>query len=89
MFEIGQRVRVTARFRDEASAPANPSTVVARLRLPNGTVSTPSVTNPSTGEFRVEHVPAAPGRYRVRVTGSGGVDASEVIEFVVNHDEVG
>jgi hypothetical protein len=89
MFEIGQRLRVTAQFKDESSAPANPSTVTARMRLPNGTVSSPSVTNPSTGMYRVEHVPTLPGLYKVRVTGSGGIDQSQVIEFVVNHDEVG
>lgn len=89
MFEIGQRARVRGEFTNEAGALTTPTTITARLRLPDGTVSSPALSTPSTGVVQFEVVVTQPGLHKARITGSGGVDASQVVEFVVNHDEVG
>lgn len=89
MFEIGQRARITAEFRDESGVLTNPTTVTAKLRSPAGVVSSPSVTPVSTGVYKLEVVPSVSGEYRVRITGSGLVDTSQVLRFVVATDEVG
>lgn len=89
MFEIGQRVRVRGEFTNEAGTLTTPTTRTARLRLPDGTVSSPALTSPSDGVVQFEVVVTQGGLHKARITGSGGVDASQVIEFVVNHDEVG
>lgn len=89
MFEIGDRARVRGEFKNEAGVLTTPSSTTARLRLPDGTVSSPALANPSAGVVQFEVVLTQGGRHRARITGSGGVDQSQVIEFVVNHDEVG
>lgn len=89
MIEIGERTRITGEFRNEAGALANPTTVTVRLRTPAGVVSSITPTSASTGIWSFEVVPDMGGRYKARMTGSGGIDQSRMIEFVVNQDEVG
>ncbi len=69
MFEIGDRVRISGTFKNEAETPTTPSTTTARLRLPDGTLSSPALTNPSAGVVQFEVVVSQPGLHKARITG--------------------
>lgn len=82
--EVGQRVRLTATFRNQASALANPTTVTIRVRRPSGAVETLDETNDSTGVYTAEVVVDAAGQWVATAIGSGnGVDTAITTRFGV------
>jgi hypothetical protein len=48
---------------NEAGAPVNPATSTCTINLPDGTVVTPSLTNPSTGQLRLDFATTQEGRH--------------------------
>lgn len=83
MYQIGQRIRITVTFRNEAGTPTSPSTVTGTLTLPDGTTSALAMSG-SAGVHTAEVVATQAGRHYVRVVGSGTVDAAAVGGFVVD-----
>lgn len=67
-FDLGDTVPLSVDVLDAAGAPVNAASVVLTLSLPDGTTATPAFTNPSTGRYTVNYVPAMSGRYAVRWT---------------------
>lgn len=51
LYDVGDDVRVTASFVDDAGTPYDVSTTVCEVTSPSGVVSTPAVTHPGTGEY--------------------------------------
>lgn len=81
-YDIGDQVQVQATFTDSAGTVTN-TTVVLTVERPDGTVSTVSTTNPSTGVYRGTVTVDAEGHWHYRFGGSGTIIAAEVGEFYV------
>lgn len=78
-YQRGQSVKLSCAFTDSAGSAANPTTVTCQVEEPDGTettytnVSTPAITNPSTGTYELILVPDQSGNHTARwkgVTGS-------------------
>lgn len=70
-FDVGDSVPIAVDVKDSAGAPANASTNALTVTLPDGTTTAPSVTNPSTGEYRATYVPTQAGRHAWRFVTTG------------------
>jgi hypothetical protein len=73
VYDVGDGVRATWTARDLAGAVASPTTVVAKLKDPAGTVTTPTPTQSGTGVYYVDITLNAEGRWYVRFEGTGAV----------------
>ena len=82
-FDIGDKQRFTATFRDDTGALKDPSTVVATLREPDGTISTPSVSPVSTGVHKVDLSFTKSGRHFLEFVGTGDVVSAQGTEFYI------
>ena len=82
-FDTGDRERFKATFKDATGALANPTLTVATLREPDGTITTPTTNNLSTGIKAVDITFTQTGRHFLRFTGTGAVVSSQGIEFYV------
>lgn len=71
-YYLGDPVALGVTIRDTAGAPASATTVVCTIALPDGeTTETPTVSNPSTGNYTVTYTPEATGIHLVRWVASG------------------
>jgi len=73
-FDVGDTVRLRARFTDESGNPVDPSSVSLRVRRPNGETITPAVTRESAGNYRADVVVDMPGVWHYRWEASGGAE---------------
>lgn len=74
-YQRGQSITLSVAFTDAAGAAANPTTVTCVVEEPDGTettYTTPTITNPSTGTFRLAYVPDQSGNHTYRWTGTTG-----------------
>lgn len=86
-YNIGDLVTITADFTVVATGDEiDPSSVVITVEAPNGTTSTPSVSNPSTGSFTVQTAATMPGTYRYRAVGTGAAQAAGQGFFLVSQN---
>ena len=76
-YDVGDRVTIQATFTDENSVLTDPDTVQLEIKNPAGTVTTPSVSNPSTGVYEGSVLFDADGLWWYRWEGTGTVDAAE------------
>ena len=81
-YYVGQLVHVTAVFTLSGTA-TDPSAVVVSVKDPNGTMTTPTATKDSTGNYHVDVSAIVAGRYFVRFAGTGVVQAAAEQEFDV------
>lgn len=72
-YDIGDKVRVTATFKDVADALVDPTNVVLKFKDPSAVVTTPTVTRTSLGIYYAEQSITAAGvwYYRAEATGTG------------------
>lgn len=88
-YDIGDAVICEATFKNEAGAVTNPTSVVFKYELPDGTETTETwpgdadITNPSTGTFRRVVQPTMSGRHTYRFNGAGAVIAAVEQVFIV------
>ena len=68
MIDLGDTYSTEFAVEDIAGAPANPSSSVCSLTLPDGTVVAPSLTNPSTGVLRLDYVTVQEGHHFGTIT---------------------
>jgi hypothetical protein len=70
MYDIGDTFRATVTVRDAAGTPVNASTITLTYTLPDGTTSTPSITNPpaQTGIYINDFVITQAGRHTLAWT---------------------
>lgn len=68
MFDLSDSVPLAVDIKDSAGALTNATTITLTLSLPDGTTTSPAVTNPPTvtGQYRVTYVPVQEGRHLVR-----------------------
>lgn len=86
--DLGDTVRLTASCKDPGGILANATTVALTITLPDGTTSSPAVTNPPavTGSYTLDYTTVQAGLHRVRwlftTPNSAYTDALDVREAV-------
>lgn len=75
-YDIGDTVRLTATFTNESAANADPTTVTVSIRAPDGTVTTPTATQSSTGVYYCDLAVTMAGVWRYRFAGTGALVAA-------------
>ena len=81
VYDIGKQVTVSATFRAAATPPAvgaltDPTTVVAKVRKPDGTVTALTVAHPSLGVFTATVTIDQSGAWTFRFEGTGALVSS-------------
>lgn len=92
LFDIGDVVRALARFRNVAGVLTDPTSVVGRVRKPDGTlgdVTFAKDTPPVTGEYIASIAIDQSGDWWVRATSTGTVASSVESIFTVRERRVG
>lgn len=69
-FFIGQQIKIRLVFRNQAGQIINPTAVTAKVKNPDGTVTTPTASLVDGG-YEASITPTMAGRYYVRGEGSG------------------
>lgn len=64
-YDVGASVPIAVDVKDSTGALANSASVTLTITLPDGTTTSPTVTNPpaNIGQYRFTYVPTLPGRY--------------------------
>lgn len=84
---VTTQIRTTATFRTLLGALSN-TTAVCSVKAPDGTVSTPSVTNDSTGVYHADVTLDQAGTWYVEWQGSGTVIAASDTAIAVRQSYV-
>lgn len=83
-YPLNTQLRLAAAFTDATSgATVTPTTVTITIRAPDLTTTTPTVTNPSVGNYQTLVLPTQSGRWLWRASGTGAVAAQQDGEFEV------
>jgi len=82
-YDLGDVVPLGITITDSTGANANASAVTCTISLPDGTTSTGSVTNPSTGQYNCDFTPTQVGRHAVRWVATGTNASAYSDEFLV------
>jgi hypothetical protein len=89
-YDLGDVVPLGITITDSTGANANASAVTCTIILPDGTSSTGSVTNPTTGFYNCDFSPSQVGRYSVRWLATGTNASAFTDDFVVrDYAEIG
>jgi hypothetical protein len=83
LFDLGDIIPLTIEIRDANGALANAGgTVTLTIGLPDGTSTTPTVTNASLGRYQCDYIPTLVGRHAVRwvATGTNSSAYSDVFD---------
>jgi hypothetical protein len=83
---IGDATTRTVTFKNVAGDPTDPTTTTATLYLPDGTSSSPAITNGTTGVRSVTITPTMSGTHRLKWAGTGAVAEVEWDVFTVDPD---
>lgn len=65
-FDLGDVVPLTVSITDSSGVAANAGAVTLTIGLPDGTSTSPSPANPTTGRYQVDYTPTVAGRHSVR-----------------------
>jgi hypothetical protein len=84
-FDLGDVVPLTVDIKDSNGTAANAGAVALTITLPDGTTTSPAVSNPSTGRYQVDYATVQAGRHSVRWVATGAnasayTDAFDVAE---------
>lgn len=71
MYDVGDLVVLAFANTDTSGNPANATTMVLTVTAPDGTTSTPTVTNPQTGSYTASYQTTMVGLHGVRWVGTG------------------
>jgi hypothetical protein len=83
-YDVGDEITLEATF-DVDGVLTNPTSTVCTVRKPDGSTTTPTVTNPSTGKFQAKVTPAVGehGDWQYRFDGTGTAKAGGRKMFLV------
>ena len=83
----GNLVVLKASFTDQTGDPADPDTVVCKVKRPSGVIDLPAVIKDSVGNYQAQYslTGLAAGSYAYRWDGTGAVQASGVGSFNVSN----
>jgi hypothetical protein len=90
-YDIGTAVTLTATFRNDDGALADPTAVTITVKKPSGTTDVytgGALTHPSTGVYEVVVTPTESGNWRWKAVGTGAVTVAEQDVFQVARDRV-
>lgn len=81
-YDVGDLVRVSAEFRDDSDALADPTAVELKFRTPAGVVTTwqveaGEIVKDATGKYHADINITANGRWAYKFIGTGAVQAVE------------
>lgn len=82
-YDLGGVVTLTATVTDVNDAPANAGAMVCTLTVPDGTTSTPGVSNPATGIYTASLAVTVAGLYGVRWVATGANAGAFADSFTV------
>jgi hypothetical protein len=82
-WDLGDAVTLTYTNRDASGNPADTTTMVATISLPDGTSATPSVTHGATGVYSTIYTPSQYGRHLIRWVATGTNPSGFTDEFTV------
>lgn len=82
-YDLGDVATLAIQIKDNTGTLANATSVVATVTAPDGTTSTPSVTNGSTGNYSVAFTATQVGRHSIRwvATGTNAGAYTDVFEI--------
>ena len=83
VYDLGDVVALGVTITDANGNPANATAVVATITAPDGTSSTPSITNTSAGLYDLSYTPSQSGRYTVKWVATGSNASAYADEFTV------
>ncbi len=70
-YDLGDVAALSVAITDTTGAAANAGAVALTITLPDGTTTTPTVTNPATGSYTAAYTPTQSGRFGVRWVATG------------------
>ena len=91
VYQVGDKIRLSAAFTDIDSAAQDPGGVQFKIRAPDGTITTyiystdAELVKDSTGNYHVDYLIATAGRYRYRFAGVTTGQAADEGEFRVQN----
>lgn len=88
LYWISKTVVIEWTIRDLAGVLTN-GTIAATITLPDGTTAAGTVSNPSTGFYRISYDPTMAGTHAYRLVATGAVDSAEEGTFIVKASLVG
>ena len=71
MYDLGDPVDLQVQIKNPQNVLENATTVVVTIALPDGTVATPAVTNPSPGVYTISYSAVQVGRHSVQWLATG------------------
>lgn len=86
-YDIGDSVVLTSTFTVSGTL-TNPGAVTVTIKLPDGTTTTPSASNVSTGVYRATYTTTQAGTHWVRFLGTPPAQGAEEISFSVRPSRV-
>lgn len=84
-YDLGDQWSGTVYTYNDAGALTNATTVALTITLPDGTTTSPSVTNSATGTYTASYTPTMVGRHTLDWTATGTVVASYEDAFLVTN----
>ena len=86
--DIGDKRTFKATFKNAAGVLTDPSTVSSSVRDPAGTITTPTPANDNVGEYSLAISFNLPGRWIIKIIGTGAVEATEKTEIWIREDGI-
>lgn len=87
-YDIGDKIRCSVWFRNQAGEPSDPTEVTFKIRTPDGTVSEHSATRSEKGNYYYDYTITMPGVHYYRFEGTGDVVAAVEKSFTVRRSKV-
>lgn len=81
-YTLGDQVRLSVVFTDD-NGPADPTSVLCKVKDPEGAETTPSVARTDVGLYYADVTPDSEGRWKYRFEGTGVLVAADESEFFV------
>ena len=82
-YDLGDVAALGVTITDATGTPANATAVSATIYLPDGTNTTPTVTNSGTGLYDISYTPSQVGRYAIKWVATGTNASAYADEFSV------
>lgn len=83
VYDLGDVVALGVTITNAAGANENATAVVVTITAPDGTTSTPSISNSAAGLYDVSYTPSTSGRYLIRWVATGANASAYMDEFTV------
>jgi hypothetical protein len=83
VYDLGDAVALGVTITDANGTPANATAVVATVTAPDGSTSTPAISNASAGLYDVSYTPTLSGRHTIRWVATGANASAYADEFTV------